>query len=210
MMQAQAAAMVEIEYLESTGTQYIDLGIPFYSKNIYTFRCGKFANNATGVRVFGTRAQSGTLPKSSYLTYRVAAGSVNKLFFYGSDTLTTTGTSTNPPTTVASNMYTIEVGCYPTKVFKINGTSYTNGGLQNTNFVSPYNLTLFGDNTAGVQEPRKARFEFVRAIDASTQVLELDLIPVRIGTVGYMYDRVSGQLFGNAGTGNFILGPDVQ
>lgn len=37
-----------------------------------------------------------------------------------------------------------------------------------------------------------------------------DLIPVRVGQVGYMYDRVRGQLFGNAGTGDFILGPDVQ
>ena len=38
--------------------------------------------------------------------------------------------------------------------------------------------------------------------------LLLDLIPVRKGQVGYMYDRVSGQLFGNAGTGDFILGAD--
>lgn len=38
----------------------------------------------------------------------------------------------------------------------------------------------------------------------------LDLIPVRVGNVGYMYDKVSGQLFGNAGTGDFILGPDVN
>ena len=35
-----------------------------------------------------------------------------------------------------------------------------------------------------------------------------DFIPVRVGTVGYMYDRVSGQLFGNQGTGDFIIGPD--
>lgn len=33
-------------------------------------------------------------------------------------------------------------------------------------------------------------------------------IPVRIGTTGYMYDRVSGTLFGNAGSGDFILGND--
>jgi hypothetical protein len=35
-----------------------------------------------------------------------------------------------------------------------------------------------------------------------------DLIPVRVGQVGYMYDRVSGELFGNAGTGAFTLGND--
>lgn len=33
--------------------------------------------------------------------------------------------------------------------------------------------------------------------------------PVRVGTVGYMYDQVSGQLFGNVGTGAFGIGPDI-
>jgi hypothetical protein len=37
----------------------------------------------------------------------------------------------------------------------------------------------------------------------------LDFIPVRVGQTGYLYDRVSGKLFGNAGTGDFVLGPDV-
>ena len=37
----------------------------------------------------------------------------------------------------------------------------------------------------------------------------LDLIPVRVGSVGYMYDRVSGELYGNAAdSGAFIIGPD--
>ena len=38
----------------------------------------------------------------------------------------------------------------------------------------------------------------------------MDAIPVRVGTVGYMYDRVSNRLFGNSGTGAFIVGPDVR
>lgn len=35
-----------------------------------------------------------------------------------------------------------------------------------------------------------------------------DFIPVRVGTTGYLYDRVSKKLFGNLGTGDFVLGPD--
>ena len=40
-----------------------------------------------------------------------------------------------------------------------------------------------------------------------------DFIPVRFTnelgeTEGAMYDRVSGQLFRNAGTGAFVIGPD--
>lgn len=34
-------------------------------------------------------------------------------------------------------------------------------------------------------------------------------IPVRVEQVGYLYDKVSKQLFGNVGTGSFILGADV-
>lgn len=44
--------------------------------------------------------------------------------------------------------------------------------------------------------------------DTSTNKLLLDLIPVRKNGVGYMYDRVSGQLLGNSGTGDFVLGQD--
>jgi hypothetical protein len=40
-------------------------------------------------------------------------------------------------------------------------------------------------------------------------VCVFDAIPVRVGNVGYMYDKISGQLFGNAGTGDFILGNDI-
>ena len=38
----------------------------------------------------------------------------------------------------------------------------------------------------------------------------LNFIPVRVGNVGYMYDKVSGKLFENQGTGNFILGQDIK
>ena len=38
---------------------------------------------------------------------------------------------------------------------------------------------------------------------------EVDMIPVRKDGVGYMYDKISGQLFGNAaGKGAFVIGPD--
>lgn len=36
-----------------------------------------------------------------------------------------------------------------------------------------------------------------------------DYVPVRIGQVGYLFDRVSGQLFGNAGTGTITVGNDT-
>lgn len=41
-------------------------------------------------------------------------------------------------------------------------------------------------------------------------VITFDAIPVRVAQVGYMYDKISGNLFGNDGTGSFVLGNDVN
>ena len=54
-----------------------------------------------------------------------------------------------------------------------------------------------------------SRVYFVRIWqDYTTGVLSFDGIPVRSGSVGYLYDRVSGNLFGNLGVGAFGVGPD--
>lgn len=75
-----------------------------------------------------------------------------------------------------------------------------------TQFSQP--LGLFGcyyeDGTHLAWTDKISAFQVTRGHD-----LVLDLIPVRVGSVGYMYDRVSGTLFGNIGTGDFIVGPDV-
>jgi len=42
----------------------------------------------------------------------------------------------------------------------------------------------------------------------ANDALIFDGIPVRKGQVGYLYDKVSGNLFGNSGSGTFTLGPD--
>jgi hypothetical protein len=39
-------------------------------------------------------------------------------------------------------------------------------------------------------------------------IMLCDYIAVRVGQVGYLYDKVSGELFGNVGTGSFVVGPD--
>lgn len=54
-----------------------------------------------------------------------------------------------------------------------------------------------------------AKLYSVKIINSNNEVLR-DLIPVRRGDVGYLYDKVLGKLFGNAGTGQFILGNDIN
>ena len=41
-------------------------------------------------------------------------------------------------------------------------------------------------------------------------ILVRDLIPVRVGQVGFMYDKVNKKLYQNVGKDQFVLGPDKQ
>lgn len=50
---------------------------------------------------------------------------------------------------------------------------------------------------------------FYSTVITIDNIVVRDLVPVRIGAAGYMYDRVSGQLFGNSGSEAIVLGPDV-
>lgn len=88
----------------------------------------------------------------------------------------------------------------------IDGASYTNGtGSASSNQYST--IALFKGNTRIAMDAGKVTIYYFKMYNRETLVM--DFIPVRKGSVGYLYDRVSGQLFGNAGTGNFILGADV-
>ena len=72
------------------------------------------------------------------------------------------------------------------------------------------NIYLFGMNNngtfgSGVNLKLKIDYFWIK----EDGQLILDMIPSRIDQVGYMYDKVSGRLFGNRGSDAFILGPDV-
>lgn len=91
---------------------------------------------------------------------------------------------------------------YQDRVFTIDGSIFT---------VSPG--TTFGAETTAVclfygwSSATASRIWSYSHSKANGQ--KVNLLPVRIGNTGYMYDTVSGQLFGNTGTGDFILGPDI-
>ena len=64
-------------------------------------------------------------------------------------------------------------------------------------------IFLFPKEQENLARTRIMKFEAIRNGEKVANI-----IAVRKDGVGYMYDRVSGQLFGNAGTGEFIIGPD--
>ena len=188
----------EIEYIESTGTQYINLlkTINSATDNIVVeFMLTKIPTNTRGF--FGARLGASAknfsigLASSSYIfadvnnttysSYRATAGQngINKRCVVNLSRserkITINGMVTSRNTTVIPSDFETNIAY----LFAINGLS---------------------------DICEKARFyslEWKR-----NNQMYINLISVRVGQVGYLYDKVSGELFGNAGTGAFIIGPD--
>ena len=190
----------EIEYLQSTGADaYIDTGIvPLTTDDFY---CEYYLVTPLNTTADSSASLFGCMNGWASKSYMVAINpSSNKVFVViGSK-------DTNYSRTIAnfSNSWQI--------VYK-NGTKipimdyfFTNNGsgtVERSIYIfgiNNNNVRLYGVGTT----KRIRRFRLFRGAKDI-----IDLIPVRVGTVGYMYDRVSKTLFGNAGTGDFVLGPDV-
>ena len=186
----------EIEYLASTGTQWIDTGyVPngtdivikgkFYLSN-YSANYGRwFASytdeNSNAYRIIRNNNKNNSI----FWTCGVKAGY-------------------SPNITIAglNNLYTFEMS-YGKLI--LNGTTYTTTlKQQGNNNVST--MRLFAPGSSGTTT--SGRFYFFELLKNGVKIL--DLIPVRKDGIGYMYDKVSGQLLGNAGTGSFTIGPDVS
>lgn len=101
----------------------------------------------------------------------------------------------------------------------VNGTTAsisTSAGVEPAQFP----MYIFNGNmneAGGIWTSRGAncRAYYFKMYDGDTLVC--DMIPVRVGDVGYMYDRarpnsgpLGNGLFGNVGAGQFICGPDVE
>ena len=80
----------------------------------------------------------------------------------------------------------------------------TGAGYKGRSGASTNPIALFNVYNGSFQSNARLYSAIIK--DGDTVVF--DAIPVRVGTTGYLYDKISGQLFGNAGTGSFILGPD--
>lgn len=182
----------EIEYLESSGTQYIDTKIKPDSNT--GIKAHVYNLSSSDLYILGQRNNSGNT------RWIVGHNTVSFYMGYGDWAIL------SPQ--IPSDVAVVTLNYNNDKKFTVtSGSNYGEIALSSSlSFTPAYNIKLFGyygykaSNWTG-------RMYYVKVTQGST--LTLDLIPVRIGQIGYMYDKVSGQLFGNAGTGDFILGPDV-
>ena len=181
----------QIAYLESTGTQLIDTGVKPDSLDLRI----EMEMRSNGGHMFGSRATSVIAGNMGlWSAYSSMANSLRKDWLGVNDTFTlaTTGSNTVVFTSTASG-----------SSMTVNGTTETGGAK--TTYDKP--ITLFGVNTVGTVSCGKLILFGCKIYKDG--VLVADFIPVRVGQVGYLYDRVTRKLYGNAGTGSFTLGPDV-
>lgn len=187
----------QIEYLESTSVQYIDTGYSFMNNYSWEIRCTTPGFNQS---VFG-----GVTPQiRTALLYRTWSG-------YLTSPIGNMNSGATPfQFGQISGVHTFEL-----KIASQRGSAWIDGVLKYDNvgftgeYISGIPQAIFAShNGSSIVEHAASRVYFLRMYEADTLVR--DFIPVRVGNVGYMYDRVSGQLFGNAGRGDFILGPDVE
>ena len=180
----------EVEYLQSAGeTQWINTGLKPKADDYIEI---KFAirNTTTSTKMaFGSRKDSAT----------------DRCYVYsynGNIRITNWGNTNNNyvllPKDAAMHTLVIDAAA---------GTATIDGGSPvniGTSAATNYNYWLFTCNQNG-----SAAYSSNTRIASFKIRGRIDLIPVRKEGVGYMYDRISGALFGNDGTGSFTIGPDA-
>ena len=190
----------EVEYLESTGTQYIDTGV-FASLNTSVDIKAQFTelfNDNALISMDNGYGSKESFVLEYYPKFEICLSIGGASPYWKTSTVMTV---------VKNTWYYISAGRASATV---NGVRFMReyGSGSPVNFTTTHHLYMFAFGRKGAPIIfGKARIAYSKIYDNG--VLLRDFIPVRVGDVGYMYDRVSGQFFGNSGTGAFIVGPDA-
>lgn len=183
----------EVEYLESTGTQYIDTGVcPSNTTGFYVRVMRLESINANNTPIGVTRRVDGTAYRFGCLLQDFCLG------MFGSVVSSNVSVSDG-------SWFDVSVNIYGDRCVKINGSTITSS-ISTIQSIPATAIAFAYRTNSGVSYNLKGRISRLDITEGSTLVRSF--VPVRVGTVGYLFDRVSGTLFGNAGTGDFVLGPD--
>ena len=199
----------QLEYIESTGTQYIDIGRKVRSD--YTYKT-KVAWTQFGAYTFMSSKENSDWKVGRYLGIPYYGITGEKAWY----SRKTSNPNPSTPTTVTvsvNNVYNFDWKPSSGNI-NINGTvyNYASGSAQTTDlFETANNMYLFAANSAGVA----SGFDYVKMYgwqmyDTDGTTLLMNLVPAKNSSnVVGMYDTVSETFFTNAGTGEFIAGPEA-
>ena len=195
----------EVEYLLSDGNAYIDTGI----KGANTIKIEAAITTLAGFNgttaIFGSRvANNNTQITLQFYLDQVGSGSNYWRWGYGNGYKTVNHNKTNGSFNLSNQS--------AARTMEITGDHNLTASCTAATFSNNLDIFLFGMNNGGTLAGNgNTAFLCIKSfkIYNMTELLR-DYVPVRYNSVGYLYDKVSGQLFGNANdTGSFTYGNDV-
>lgn len=200
------AEFQEVEYFESTGTQYIDSGVIANSNIKLVFYVSVENTQTAGfTNQFSVGCRQSYLNKDFHLSLNgyLGGGNYSRISFVVNDSIYSNDTiNTNN-----INKYEIVAGIY-------SSTLYVNDSLlitANKNFNANLNLFIFGFNSGGTVAGlgNGAKIYSCKIYDNS--ILVRNFVPCyrKADNVAGLYDLVNGVFYTNAGTGTFIVGGNV-
>ena len=184
----------EIEYLESTGAQWIDTGIKSWNTSIIIETEMAFTD-LTVQRMLegaGDGFYYGLNNNRYELYYNAYWGTADTNYHIFKKSLSRSSSSSS----------TCHIETY------IDGTSRYSSNSNYASTAVKNNVFIFANSngSVGILQMKCRKKYFIISVDGFTVFYG---IPVRKGTTGYLYDKISGELFGNDGSDSFVLGPDV-
>ena len=174
----------QVEYIQGTGTQWIDPQYTTTSNSIIRIT----------VQLSSLTAQDRIIGNASGY-FEIYLNGSKRWAFSSNGAVVSSGVSAN------TSKHTLKIDNVAKKGYW-DSSSKTIG----QNVASYYNSTyIFGRNGTNTCQGK-----IYNAQIANGSTLVRDFIPVRVGTVGCLYDKVSGTLFYSSGSSDFTAGPDVS
>ena len=188
--------IIPVKYLEADGTQYIDTGIvPTNSTGVYAKMSYTDINNRV---TFGSMVSGNGFVGPYFASTTTFTGWWTR---WGTNEPRAAGSPT------AGTIYEFFMNLYNDRISRVDNTIISSP-LPNISGTFP-NMTLFRRNFSSGYAYLLGRIYAAKMTDGSTLVR--DYVPVKDENgVGYMFDKVTHSLFGNSGTGSFIVGDEIK
>lgn len=190
----------ELQHIRGTGTQYINIGRQMYN-NSEVELCFSFDEMQQDCSIFGSRQSS---EKNNF---EIASTNSFPLYLDFGNFATSRATYNNA---VINTKYICTISKSLRAVYDENRTLLArNTTLISTNNTTPSNARIF-DTVSGYSANKlKGKVYYCKVWENG--VLIRDMIPCKnpSNVVG-MYDTVNDVFYGNAGTGSFIAGAEVE
>lgn len=189
----------DVEYIESTGTQYIDTGVIGDEQSGFEMKL--YSNNTFSTSGYGTMFGA-----------RMSSGS--RQFVLSSYGTSSGGGQVRWGNSTTNNIYMAKqrvdtVSLRGTTLTRPNGTTVTL--TRPSAFTTPSSLTVFALNENGNKiQYGSLRLYYLKLYDGNTLIR--DFVPCyrKSDSVAGLYDTVNSQFYTNGGTGSFTVGPDVN